>query len=272
MSNLQTDINSLITASGAEQVSVAAFDFASGESLEIDADYPFHPASTFKLCVMMELYRQAEKGIFSLDDPLLLKNEFPSYADGLPFSNEKEDDAEPSLYDRLGQTETLREICRLMIVRSSNLATNLLLEVVPAQKVTEFMRALGAPDLVVLRGPEDGRAFALGLNNCATARGLAHILRLLAEGKVVSEIASREMMDVLLQQELNEGIPAQLRPDAKVAHKNGWINHHYHDAGVVLQDGKAPIVIVVMTKGLAEDSAGPKLVSDISKALVGGWI
>src|SRR5579871_1752759 len=230
---LRSEIEALIRESGAENVAVALHDLATGQELLIDADRPFHPASTFKLCVMLELYRQAEQGILSLEAQRPIKNSFISIADGSSFWLDPADDSEPTLYQRIGEQETLREINRLMIVQSSNLATNLLIELLTAARVTDFMRALGAQDLEILRGPEDNLAYARGMNNVATARGLMHILRLLTEGKVVSAEASKAMVEVLLGQQFNEGIPAGLPTGMPVAHKNGWNDHLYHDAGIV---------------------------------------
>jgi beta-lactamase class A len=97
-----------------------------------------------------------------------------------------------------------------MIISSSNLATNLLIEKVRAQRVTRFMQSLGTNDLVIRRGPEDNKAHALGLNNSATARSLMQILVRLARRSVVSPQASDEMIAILQRQQFNEGIPAQL--------------------------------------------------------------
>jgi beta-lactamase class A len=218
---------------------------------------------------MMELFRRAHVGDLSLDSMLSIKNSFASFADGEPFSLNEKDDAETTLYHRIGEGETLREINRLMIVRSSNLATNMLLEVLGAAQITSFMHEIGATGLEVRRGPEDDRAFTLGMNNVATARGLMHIFRLLAEGRVVSPEASAEMVEVLLGQEFIEGIPAGLPSGSRVAHKTGWINRHYHDVGIVFLSDRAPWVLAILTKGLDEATDGPRLVAAISRLVEG---
>lgn len=265
MDALQRDIEESIRQSGAERVAVALHGLASGNELLIDAARPFHPASTFKVCVMMELYRQADQGAFTLDTPLRIKNSFASIIDASPFALNPADDSETSLYRRIGERETLREINRLMITQSSNLATNLLVELLTAGRITAYMAELGAADLQVLRGPEDNRAYALGRNNVATARGLMHVLRLLTEGSVVSAKASGEMIDVLLGQRYNEGIPAGLPSNIPVAHKTGWNDRLYHDAGIVFPSGRAPFVLVVLTRGLEEEIRAPELVAGISR-------
>ena len=197
---------------------VAFRNLANGDELMIHADATFHAASTMKVPVMMEVFRQAAEGRFSLDDRIEVKNEFPSLVDGSPFILKVEDDSETTLYRRLGERLTIRELVRLMITESSNMATNLLVERVGAAKVSAFMERLGAGEIKVLRGVEDGRAFAKGMNNTLTARGLATILERLAKRDVVSKAASEEMLAILRGQKFNEGSP----PGCRRARASRW--------------------------------------------------
>jgi beta-lactamase class A len=221
----------------------------------IRADEPFHPASTFKVHVMMEVFHQADQGLLSLDDQLPIINSFTSIADGSKFSLLEKDDSEITLYQRIGETESIGELTRLMIVHSSNLATNILLEKVGTKNVNDFIQALGIQGVLVRRGVEDNVAFRLGMNNSATARGLTQTMKLIAEGKVVSQQASERMIEIMLGQELNESIPAHLPDSAKVAHKTGWTGDVYHDTGIVYSDHRQPYTISIMTRGFAEDKA-----------------
>jgi len=246
-------------------VAVAIYDCQTDAEHLIRAHEQFHPASIFKIGVMMEVYHQADQDLLSLDEHIPIANEFRSIADGTPFSMFAEDDSEITLYQRIGKTENLRELVRLMITQSSNFATNLLIQKVSAERVTTFMRELGAPDIVVLRGPEDNRAFALGMNNVATAYGLMHLLRRLANGQVVSSIASQEMIEMMLGQTFNEGIPTGLPEEVRVAHKTGWNPQLYHDAAIVFPVGRKPYILVVMTRGIEDDQQAHELVAAISR-------
>ena len=176
----------------------------------------------------------------------------------------REDDADAPLHDKIGQSESVGELVRRMIVRSSNLATNLLVELVGARSVTESARKMGAGGMQVLRGVEDAKAFEKGLNNSTTARSLMVILRRIAEGKSGTRADSAEMARILEGQEFNEGIPAGLPPGVRVAHKTGWITGIYHDAAIVYPAARHPYVIVVMTRGIADPKLAHKLVADIS--------
>jgi len=250
-------------------IAVAFQDLETGREFFLNADESFHPASTFKVHVMMEVFRQAATGSLSLDDRLPIINSFTSIADGSKYSLDVNDDAETTLYPRLGESESIGELTRLMIVRSSNLATNILLEKVGTENVDDLIQALGIQGVTVKRGVEDGAAHRLGMNNSANARGLTQTMKLIAEGRVVSKQASEKMVEIMLGQELNESIPARLPKSVKVAHKTGWTNEFYHDTGIVFPEARKPYALSIMTRGFAEDKENEahECMASISKAI-----
>jgi len=250
-----TELETFIAEQKDKIIAIALHDFETGNEILINADESFHPASTIKVHVMMEVFHQEEQGLLSLEECLRIDNSFNSIADGSKFSLAENDDAEKTLYHRIGENESIYELTRLMIVRSSNLATNLLLEKIGADRVNNFIQALGIQGVAVIRGIEDNAAFRLGLNNTATARGLTQTMKLIATGEVVSKSASEKMIKILLGQEFNESIPALLPPSVKVAHKTGWTGDVYHDTGIVYPAGnnRKPYALSIMTRGFAED-------------------
>jgi beta-lactamase class A len=262
-------VETYITQFSDKTISVSVHDLETGNEIHINADEFFHPASTFKVHVMMEVFRQAQEGLFSLDDQVQIINSFTSIADGSKFSLDVNDDSEITLYQRLGEAESIGELTRLMIVRSSNLATNILVEKVGTQNVNAFIRALGIEGVTVLRGVEDNAAFRLSMNNSASARGLTQTMQLIAEGKVVSKQISKKMVEIMLKQEFNESIPALLPKSDKVAHKTGWTGEFYHDTGIVFPENRKPYAISIMTRGFAEDNekAAHECMAIISKMI-----
>jgi beta-lactamase class A len=264
-----TLLEKLIAEQKNKTISVAVYDFQTGKQILINPDEVYHPASTIKVHVMMEVFHQAEQGRFALEDCIAITNSFTSIADGSRFSLDVNDDAEQTLYTRLGETESIAELTRLMIVRSSNLATNILLETIGPKSVSDFITALGIQGVKFIRGIEDNVAFRSGMNNSATARGLTQTMKLIAEKKVVSERASEKMIEILLGQEFNESIPALLPETGKVAHKTGWTGNVYHDTGIVYPDERQPYIISLMTRGFAEDKEqeAHACMADISKLI-----
>jgi beta-lactamase class A len=265
--DLQKKIEELIRASGAETVAVAYYDLSTGRELLLNPDTNFHAASTMKVPVMMEIFRQVETGRLSLDARLAINNDFKSIVDGSHYSLTADSDSEQSLYGRTGQTETIRELMRLMITVSSNFATNMLIERVTPERVMDLMRSIGANNIRVLRGVEDGKAFEKGLNNTTTARDLTIILRRIAERRAVSEKASDEMIKIMLDQKFNEGIPAGLPKDVRVSHKTGSITKINHDAAIVYPLNRKPYVLVVLTRGIEDEKRAHKLIADISRTV-----
>ena len=138
------------------------------DSMLIGANLRLHAASTMKVPVMIQLFRDADAGLLRLDDSLTVHASFPSLVDGSPFAVGKEDDSDSTLYARIGARASLRELLELMITRSSNLATNILIERVGADRAQRTARMLGAWSMQVLRGVEDGAAYRAGLNNTTT--------------------------------------------------------------------------------------------------------
>jgi beta-lactamase class A len=258
------EIEKLISASGAEVVGLAVYDLETKQTLLINERISMHAASTMKLPVMMEIFRQSEEKKLSLREPIEVKNKFYSIVDGSDYRLNKDDDSDEEVYRRIGQKMTVLELMEHMITWSSNLATNLLIERVTPDKVMKLMAEVGASDIRVLRGVEDTKAFEAGKNNTTTAYDLMLLLRLIAENKFQSKRACEKMVEILMGQHFNEGIPAGLPTGARVAHKTGDITKHNHDAGIVYPAGGKPYVIVVLTKGIADHKRSSKLIADIS--------
>ncbi len=263
--SLSSRIESVIASVPGAQVAVAYVDSATGRSLYRNADSVYHAASTMKVPVMMELFRQAGAGGFSLDQPLLLVNEFRSIADGSPFTVTPEDDADTSLYSHLGSRVPVRDLLERMITRSSNLATNQLIALVGAESVTAMIRSLGGQHMTVLRGVEDLKAFDRGMNNVATARDLAILMSAIMQARPEIGMHSAEMLNILLAQEFNEKIPAGLPPGTRVAHKTGEITANSHDAAIVYPTNRKAYVLVVLTRGIVDAKVSAKLTADISR-------
>ncbi len=228
-------------------------------------DDVFHAASTMKVPVMIELYHQVREGKVKLSDPLPIKNEFHSLVDGSVFTLKPDDDSETDLYKALGQTRTLDQLCDLMVTVSSNFATNLLIEKLGIQHIRATVTALHADGMDIKRGVEDQKAFDKGLNNTTTARGLATLLLAIANGKAVDAESSAKMVEVLERQKFNEGIPAGVPSNIRVAHKTGEITKIHHDAGIVYAE--RPFVIVVLVRGIEDFKQSSALIADVTRDL-----
>jgi hypothetical protein len=183
------------------------------------------------------------------------------------YTLDPKEDGDPDLYQAAGQSRPLEELIRRMIVRSSNLATNLLIERIGASTVMDLMRRIEAYDIRVLRGVEDQKAYDAGMNNVTTANDLRIVLRAIADGATFSQASSERMIDILKAQEFNEKIPAGLPPGTPVAHKTGDITGIHHDAAIVFPPGERPYVLVVLTAGFQDEEEADRVIADISRAV-----
>ena len=265
LSTLEEDVRAVLdTVEGDFAVAFRSLDDAS-QTLLINEHQMFHAASTMKTPVMIELYRQAKGGRFDLDDSIRVENEFRSIVDGSTYSLTPEDDSYEKLYDHIGEKRSIRTLMRGMITASSNLATNILIEKVGAERTTQTMRRYGADRIQVRRGVEDMKAYNRGLNNQTSAHDLMVIFEQLARGEAVSEEASEEMIQILKGQEYDDIIPARLPDAVEVAHKTGWITGLHHDSGVLFVPGGPTYVLVLLSQNLEDEDAGVTAFARISR-------
>jgi beta-lactamase class A len=214
---------------------------------------------------MIEFFRQVQRGGLAADQSVLLVNQFASIVDGSPFSVAPIDDSDSTMYLRVGQRVSARELVERMIVRSSNLATNAVIALIGAKHADSTAHALGARNIRVLRGVEDGKAYQKGLNNTTTARDLGVLLEAIEKRSAASPVDCDTMLAILSRQEFNDEIPAGLPPGTRVAHKTGSITAVLHDAALVYPPGRAPYVLVVLTRNIPDERVARPLIADLSR-------
>src|SRR5713101_7975341 len=237
---LRSRVEARIARAPARAVGVYYRDLATGDSLTVGSAVRFHAASTMKIPVMIQLFRDRDAGLLSLNDSLTVTNTFRSIVDSSPYQLDLTDDSDSSLYQRVGQRISIRALIELMETVSSNLATNLLITRVGPPRANATAHALGADSILVLRGVEDGKAYRAGLNNTTTARDLGVLLAAIAENRAASAASCQDMLAILAKQQFNEGIPAGLPAGTRVYHKTGWIDQVvYHDAALVEPAGRS---------------------------------
>lgn len=262
--SLYQSVQEIKQSHGLVELGIAFYDYETTLQWAFNADAWFHAASTMKLAVLLGVYRMVERGELTLDAPVHVRNKFTSIAGQKPYMLDINRDSDPELYRHLGRTMPVKQLAYQMITTSSNFATNLLVDVVGVETIQAALAELGIEGVTVLRGVEDQAAFDAGLNNVVTANGLLRMLRRIADGQAFSEAASRQMLDIMHDQQLKGGIPAGLPEAARVAHKTGNIATVHHDAGIVYLEDRKPYVLVILTRF---DQASPKstAVADVSR-------
>lgn len=256
--------NQISTVDG--DVAIALFDIKHNKSIiEINTSEQFHAASTMKVPVMIEVFKQVNEGKFNLKDSIVVKNEFKSIVDGSSYKMDISDDGGEDLYKMVGKKVTIKKLVYDMITVSSNLATNILIDMVDAKKVTQTMRTLGADKIKVLRGVEDQKAYDQGLSNSTTANDLVQIMISLATQKAGTKKDSEDMIAILKDQKFNDLIPKYYPNSIEVAHKTGSITGVHHDAAIIYLPNGKEYVLVILSNNLKDFDAGTDALAKVSK-------
>src|SRR5579863_3116417 len=264
---MRREIENIYSREPGATFAVAFEDLSTGQRLLLNEHMLYHAASTMKTPVLIETFRQVAAHRLSLTDSILIHTDFISIADGSRYELDQAADSETELYRESGKKLPLRELLFRMIAQSSNLSTNLVIEAVGAQNVMATMRQLGAMDIQVLRGVEDGKAFRKGMNNMTTAYDLMLIFDRIASGQVVDAASCAAMIDILKAQHFKEVIAGKLPDEVEVASKSGWIEGICHDSGIVfLPDGRK-YVLVLLSKGVADYGKAVEMESTVSRII-----
>ena len=249
---LTSKIDEIAAASDSTSIAVSLYDYEHAMSWSYQGERWSHAASTIKVAVLYALYAAIDERRFGPHRRLHVRNRFMSSVDGTPFRVSPGRDGNSEVHAQLGKTMRLSELATHMITTSSNLATNLLIDLVGIDYAKEALAAASIDGVELVRGVEDDLAFEAGINNRVTANGLVRLFRAIYESWGVSKLATSDMLEILFMQQFRSGIPAGLpseaRAKARIANKTGEISTAAHDAGIVYVAGRKPYVLAVLTE------------------------
>lgn len=270
-SALTAEVDTIASATNTVALGAALYDYERDLTWRRDADRWFHAASTIKIAVLYGVFAAVDAGRFTLDRRLHVRNRFLSIVDGSPYRVSATRDGNREVYHALGRTMRIGDLARHMIVTSSNLATNLLLDLVDPAFARDALDRAGVEGIELVRGVEDDRAFDEQVNNRVTAAGLLALLRAIHEARGISKASSDAMLDILLQQEFRSGLPAGIPTDererTRIGNKTGEISTAAHDAGIVFVAGRQPYVLAVLTEHEPDSGKRMEPVARTSKAV-----
>jgi beta-lactamase class A len=224
------------------KVWIYAKNLDTGKDYALRADEQVRTASTIKLPIMAEVFRQIAQGKINWTDEIVLTKEKKVGGSGI--LNEFSDNTKLDL----------RTAVNLMIVVSDNTATNLVLDKVTADSVNDFMDALGLRQTRSIRkvfGGGDSKAnsdarlklFGLGVSS---PRDMVNLLEKLENGEVVSKEASAEMLAILRRQQYKDGIGRNLPDTVSSASKSGSLDRLRSDVGIIYtRRGRIAMAITV---------------------------
>jgi beta-lactamase class A len=263
---LRQSCERIMSESKAVAYAVALRDYETGFRFAMNADRRFHAASTIKVAILLAIGKAIDDGRIRPGDTLHVRNRFLSAVDRTPFRIDAESDGYPQLHRLVGRTAKIVDLAEWMIVSSSNLATNLLLDYITVEEAQRVLRDAGVNGVDLRRGVDDRKAHDQNFNNETTAAGLLDLFATL-RGDFLSKASRDWAINILLQQRFNSMIPAPLPAHASVAHKTGEISTACHDAGIVYLPEREPYILVVLTEIPAETNGRREAVAKISEVV-----
>jgi beta-lactamase class A len=232
---------------------VAIVDLTDGHKYLLHANDVFAQASSIKICVLAELYRQAQQGKLKLTDLYTV-----SAADLV-----QDSDIMGGLTPGVTQI-TLRDLATMMVAVSDNSATNVLIDRVGMDKVNAFLKAQGLHETKLRRKMMDLKAAAEGRENVSTPNEMLNLLQALYRGEILNKEMTADFFKVLSTHK-ESFIPRDLPDDLKIANKPGELEGVRNDSGVIFVD-KRPYILCVMTAYLHRERDGEEAISNISLA------
>jgi beta-lactamase class A len=232
---------------------VAIVDLTDGHKYLLHANDVYPQASSIKICVLAELFRQAQQGKLKLTD-LYTVNASDLVQDS---------DIMGGLTPGITQI-TLRDLATMMVVVSDNSATNVLIDRVGMDNVNAFLKAQGLRDTRLRRKMMDLKAAAEGRENVSTPNEMLNLLQALYRGEILNKEMTADFFKVLSTHK-DGWIPRNLPDDLKIADKPGALEGVRNDSGVIFVD-KRPFVLCVMTTYLHRERDGEDAISNIALA------
>jgi beta-lactamase class A len=222
-----------------------------------------HPAaSTMKLPLVVALFRAFDAGTASPAEEIPVRATLASAAAGQTYETTRDYDNDDRPWERLGDPAPLEWLAERAIVRSSNLATNLLLDRLGVEPVNAVYADAGATASRVERGIQDEPATTAGLTNVVTAADLAAVVVSLARRELASVAACERIEAMLARCEHADAAAAGLPAGTYFAHKTGWFDGVAHDVGLVRPDGEPPFGLAILTGSTLDEAAANRLVAD----------
>jgi len=232
---------------------VEILDLSNGHTLSLNSDAVFPTASSIKIAILAELYRQAQQGKLKLSDTYTLQ------ASDLVGGSGISDALTP------GATKlTLRDVAALMITVSDNSMTNVIIDRVGLENVNALLDSLNLKQTRLKRKMMDVKAAGEGRENIATPHEMVYLLAQLYNGRVLNKQYTEDFFK-LLSTPKSSYIPRYLPEDLKIANKPGELEGVRNDSGLVFT-GKRPYIISIMTTYARRERDAGDAIARISEA------
>lgn len=233
---------------------IAACSLSGGETVLINERDVFPSASVIKVPMLVEIMFQRDEGRLSLDEMFTLRESNKVEGSGVL----------RDLHE--GLEVTLRDLAALMIIVSDNTATNMIIDRIGTDAVSDRMRVLGLKTITLARKMYDWEQQKLGKENVISAYEMMLLLRWLAEGRISSKSTSEEILGIMARQQYRDKIPLLLPEDTRVANKTGSITRVTHDVGVVYTTN-GPYILCALAGDVDDKPQAERAIAEVSRRM-----
>jgi beta-lactamase class A len=237
---------------------VAILDLTDGRTLLLNADRFFPTASSIKIAILMELYRQEQdartgtKGKARLDDIYTFD------------PKDLVEDSQVMAGLTAGVTRiTNRDLAQFVVAVSDNAAANVLIDRVGMQNVNATLRSLGLTKTMLRRKMMDVAAARRGDENVSTAQEMARLLETIYKGKALNKELTDELLTRLKTLKKDSYLSYELPANVELADKPGSLDGVRTDSGIVFARNR-PFAISVMTAYDRDERAAERAISEVA--------
>lgn len=223
-----------------------------GEVIMFNEDMVFPSASIIKLPIIWELFKKIESKEIAIDNEIALQE--CNKVGGFGVLKELHD----------GLNLSIKDLATLMIILSDNIATNILIDLLGMENINQSSKDIGMKDTILQRKMMDGEAKKRGLDNFTSPIDVLSILDTFISSDELSNESRDKIIDILKRQQCNNKLPVLIDENVEFAHKTGDLPGVEHDAGILLLENTA-IIVVVLTKNLKDNTEGIKFNNNIGK-------
>jgi len=236
---------------------VAILDLTDGRILLRNADRVFPTASSIKLAILLELYRQDQEARSGTKEKAKLDDTYTFDPKDLVEDSRIMAGLTPGV-----TRVTNRDLAQFMIAVSDNTAANILIDRVGKDNVNTMLRGLGLSKTLLRRKMMDTAAARRGDENVATPQEMARLLEAIYKEKVLNKQATAELIKQLSTKK-ESYIPRYLSENVQVANKPGELEGVRNDCGIVFVQNK-PFIVSVMTAYDRDEKAAERAIGDVA--------
>jgi beta-lactamase class A len=238
-------------------IGLAILDLTDGRIVSRDADRVFPAASSIKLAILLELYRQDQEARSGAAGKAKLVDLYTFDPKDLIEDSQVMAGLTPGV-TRI----TNRDLAQFMVAVSDNAATNILYDRVGKDNVNAMLRGVGLSKTMLRRKMIDIAAARRGDENIATPREMVTLLDAVHKGKILNREMTAEFIKQLSTLKKNSYLSTLLPGAVQVADKPGDLDGVRTDSGIVFVPNR-PFAISVMTSWDRDEMGAERAIGEI---------